>query len=369
MTTLAAPAVAEPDTAARGRGPAAKRRKPGQWLLEGLEGAAACPALACTRDRLLDLLLREAPSRETVGVIESDPALTIAALGLANRGRPHGSRPICGIPDAVGAVSPHALGAVIRGLATFDSFGRGGPTAAAAHYLRVHGVATLSAVEPLIRDGLAKKPDQLRAAALLHDIGKLVLLHARRGYTTGSDGPACHRLLAEHRAWGFDHAVVGGVLARRLGLPNALARLIERHHSDDAGDAALLRLADSLVHYSAGYAVDGAEVTAVAGRCGIAGSRLDSMLAHLPQHLTGVRRTEPSPLSARQTVVLGMLGEGKRYKEIAAELGLAVSTVRSHLYAVYTRLGVPDRAQAVLLATRQGWLSESSLAGPAANRP
>jgi putative nucleotidyltransferase with HDIG domain len=363
MTGVAAPPVAEPSAAVNGadRRPATKRRKPGQWLLDGMTGAAACPALACSRDRLLELLDDEAPPREIVCVVESDPALTMAALRLANRRRTKGARPICGIPGAVAEITPQALHAAVRHLATFDSFGRGGLASAAAHHLRIHGVATLWAVEPLIRDGLAHEPDQLRVAALLHDVGKLVLLHAYGRYTTGSDGPACDRLLAECRAWGFDHAVAGGVLARRLGLPNAVARLIERHHSDEeGGDAAVLRLADSLVHYSAGHPFDPAELIAVAARCGVAGPRLDAMLADLPRHVTQARRIEPSPLSVRQTVVLGKLAEGKRYKEIAAELGLAVSTVRSHLYSVYTRLGVPDRTQAVLLATRQGWLPSAA---------
>jgi putative nucleotidyltransferase with HDIG domain len=324
-----------------------------------MTAAAQCPALAWSRDRLLELLDGEpAPARETVGVIESDPALAMAVLGLANRERAKGARSIGGIPDAVAEVTPGALCAALRHLPTFDSFGGGGPASAAAHHLRVHGIATLWTVEPLIREGLAEKPDQLRVAALLHDVGKLVVLRAYGRYTTGSDGPACDRLLAEHRAWGFDHAVAGGVFARRIGLPNGVARLIERHHADeDGGDAAVLRLADALVHYSSGHPFKGAELIDVAGRCGFAGARLDSMLAALPKHLSGARRIEPSPLSARQTVVLGLLGEGKRYKEIAAELGLSPSTVRSHLYSVYTKLGVPDRTQAVLLATRQGWLS------------
>ena len=37
----------------------------------------------------------------------------------------------------------------------------------------------------------------------------------------------------ERRELGVDHALVGGVLARRWGLPNRLASAIERHHSDD----------------------------------------------------------------------------------------------------------------------------------------
>jgi DNA-binding NarL/FixJ family response regulator len=50
------------------------------------------------------------------------------------------------------------------------------------------------------------------------------------------------------------------------------------------------------------------------------------------------------------------LAEGKVYKEIAGDFGLQVSTVRTHLYNTYRKLGVADRAQAVLLATSRGWL-------------
>ena len=50
------------------------------------------------------------------------------------------------------------------------------------------------------------------------------------------------------------------------------------------------------------------------------------------------------------------LAKGRLYREIAEELGVAESTVRSHLHAVYKKLGVANRAQAVLLAAEQGWL-------------
>lgn len=64
----------------------------------------------------------------------------------------------------------------------------------------------------------------------------------------------------------------------------------------------------------------------------------------------------PCPLSTRELEVLVGLSDGKVYKEIAADLSLSASTVRSHLHNVYVKLGVIDRAQAVLLATSRGWI-------------
>jgi DNA-binding NarL/FixJ family response regulator len=50
------------------------------------------------------------------------------------------------------------------------------------------------------------------------------------------------------------------------------------------------------------------------------------------------------------------LADGKVYKEIARELELSASTVRTHLHNVYGKLGAVDRAQAVLIARDRGWL-------------
>jgi DNA-binding NarL/FixJ family response regulator len=54
--------------------------------------------------------------------------------------------------------------------------------------------------------------------------------------------------------------------------------------------------------------------------------------------------------------VLKRLAEGKVYKQIALELQLSTSTVRTHLHNIYGKLGAVDRAQAVLMATERGWL-------------
>jgi len=54
--------------------------------------------------------------------------------------------------------------------------------------------------------------------------------------------------------------------------------------------------------------------------------------------------------------VLRRLARGMVYKQIASELGLSPSTVRSHLHNVYSKVGARDRAQAVLIATERGWI-------------
>jgi DNA-binding CsgD family transcriptional regulator len=49
-------------------------------------------------------------------------------------------------------------------------------------------------------------------------------------------------------------------------------------------------------------------------------------------------------LSARESDVAQLFGEGKTYKEIARALGLAPNTVRHHIRTIYSKLGIKDKA-------------------------
>jgi DNA-binding NarL/FixJ family response regulator len=91
--------------------------------------------------------------------------------------------------------------------------------------------------------------------------------------------------------------------------------------------------------------------------CALSPVALRNVLFDLPQAGGSRRwRADPSPLSSRETEVVHLLAEGKVYKQIASELGLSTSTVRSHLHKVYAKLEVGDRAQAVIRATEMGWI-------------
>lgn len=59
-------------------------------------------------------------------------------------------------------------------------------------------------------------------------------------------------------------------------------------------------------------------------------------------------------LTPRQLDVLRLIGEGKRMKEIAAELNLSVRTVEDHKAQLFRTLGVETVADLVKFAVRQG---------------
>lgn len=59
-------------------------------------------------------------------------------------------------------------------------------------------------------------------------------------------------------------------------------------------------------------------------------------------------------LSPREMEVLRLLARGLSNKEIAAQLGLVVGTVKIHVANIFTKLGVSDRTQALVAAVKRG---------------
>jgi DNA-binding response OmpR family regulator len=83
------------------------------------------------------------------------------------------------------------------------------------------------------------------------------------------------------------------------------------------------------------------------------------LLARIRVHLREPELAEnapPSPLTEREREVVKLLADGKTYKQVATAMRLSQSTVRNHLHNVYQKLGVVDRAQAVIVSRENGWV-------------
>ena len=70
--------------------------------------------------------------------------------------------------------------------------------------------------------------------------------------------------------------------------------------------------------------------------------------------LLAAGETPPAHLTPRERDVLAGIARGRANREIARDLGLAEKTVKTHVSAILTKLGVQDRTQAALYAVRTG---------------
>lgn len=79
------------------------------------------------------------------------------------------------------------------------------------------------------------------------------------------------------------------------------------------------------------------------------------MIAHFQR--TGPMLGTATPLTARETDVLRLIGQGLRVADAATALDLAPSTIACHVKSIYRKLGINCRAEAAFQAARLGLLS------------
>lgn len=63
-----------------------------------------------------------------------------------------------------------------------------------------------------------------------------------------------------------------------------------------------------------------------------------------------------TPLTTRETQILNYIANGNTNKQIAAILQISEQTIKNHVSAILRKLNANDRAHAVVLAIRHGWI-------------
>ena len=72
--------------------------------------------------------------------------------------------------------------------------------------------------------------------------------------------------------------------------------------------------------------------------------------------LAGSAELDVEPITDRELEVLCLMADGYSNKLVGAELGISERTVKSHLTLIMGKLRASDRAHAVVIAIRMGWL-------------
>jgi putative nucleotidyltransferase with HDIG domain len=337
-----------------------------QRLLHAFESVENLPSLSESRHRAELALARggAVSCNELIGVIERDvgmcaKVLRAAAKADVPRRRPQSSS----VASAVQVLGEQRIGQLVTEMDTYSPFAPHPILGRSLEQLRLHSIEVRKIAGALAKTVGHPNPDALSSAAMLHDIGKLVLAYAYPGYPQRVHGEAISpnaRRDTEQRLLGLDHATVGGVLVRRWGLPSSVADLVSHHHSDRP-DAALLRLADTLAHHTHGRLSESQVLAEQTAAAGLEPNQLEVVMYEVGDSGTATHAASACPLSPKERLVVAELATGSSYKQIALNMQLSTSTVRTHLHNVYGKLGVSDRAQAVLHAVALGWVEAPSL--------
>jgi DNA-binding NarL/FixJ family response regulator len=66
-------------------------------------------------------------------------------------------------------------------------------------------------------------------------------------------------------------------------------------------------------------------------------------------------------LTKQEIIVLALVAKGHRNTEIAGELFISIKTVETHLYRIFSKLGVSTRTQAALYAITHNLLAPAKI--------
>src|SRR5579884_4509477 len=182
----------------------------GRRLTAAFEALEAFPMLAESRNRVVRLFENGEPSTaDVVAAVEGDVALAIAVLRLANQVDGPNRGRVDSAVAGVEVLSPTTILSIASRARTYDFFERTAVWQGIPERFRLHGVATQRAADRVASEVGFEFRDRLMVTALLHDIGKLVLVHAYPGYPRQVHGEARtpeERIQRERRELGVDHA-------------------------------------------------------------------------------------------------------------------------------------------------------------------
>ena len=199
------------------------------------------PSLPCATTKLLSLLDDpNAAVAEIEEILRMDPGLTANVLKLSNSA-------YFGFPSEIGSVHKAIvlLGAKRLMQLVMTSCVNSVMTKSVPGYdlspgeMWRHSIAVSVAAEGLIEELNAPEADEIFTAALLHDVGKLVL-----GEFVKDDIKKIEKIVsknvsfegAEQIALGTNHAEIGAKILESWGLPAEIVSAVRWHHDPDAAD-------------------------------------------------------------------------------------------------------------------------------------
>jgi DNA-binding NarL/FixJ family response regulator len=139
---------------------------------------------------------------------------------------------------------------------------------------------------------------------------------------------------------------------RAEGLPTRVVLLTASMEDDEVVEAVQLGVCGLVLKEAAAVKLVHCVRGVNAGERSLEPALINRALDRVLKKQEAVRLTES--LSPRETEIVKMVAVGMRNKEIASRLAIGEGTVKSHLHAIYEKLGVHGRVELTMYAYERG---------------
>jgi putative nucleotidyltransferase with HDIG domain len=191
------------------------------------------PAMPQLYSKLRSMLADERCAMPDIAsVIKQDAGMCAKILQLVNSAFFRLSRPLSRIEEAIGYLGLEAVHRVVLAGELFDQKSGSFGAARELQSLRTHSLVTATIASQLLPE--KKQQEDAFVAALLHDIGKLLIaVHLPEHHKAAVEHAKSHGIglhAAEVALSGVSHAEVGAYLLGIWGLPYFIVEAVANHH-------------------------------------------------------------------------------------------------------------------------------------------
>jgi putative nucleotidyltransferase with HDIG domain len=219
-------------------------------IIDKVKGLPTLPGMI---HKVLALVQDEDTSARTLGnLIAYDQAISSRLLKVANSAYYGFMRGIATVQHAIVILGFKEVKSLTLGITVFNTINKTNKESSITHEeLWMHSIGCALAGQIICKKEPGVDAETIFTAALLHDIGKLVL----DNYFTQEYGKVLEKVQlkgismveAEEEVMGFTHADVGGFLCDRWKFPPMLVSPIRLHHQLEEVDAEHMQIT-SVVH-------------------------------------------------------------------------------------------------------------------------
>ncbi len=203
---------------------------------------------------------------DLVQVISSDQALTARILRVVNSGFYGIKNHIDSLGHAIMMLGFKTIKNIVLTTEVFKVFSENNRNVFDRYLFWKHNLACGCAARVMAQFIGLDRPEEVFIGGLLHDIGKLFFDH----YSPKEFKEVIDKVVfedipvvdAEKEVFGFNHSMVGGMLAEKWGFPDSLKSMIEHHHmplesADFFEESASVKIGDFLARaFCVGFSGD-----------------------------------------------------------------------------------------------------------------